>query len=61
MIQNDLKKKCTNDPKLKWPVLFKKSTGDGFGIMEESKNDMFYWIKLFNIYIQRRRFSKHKF
>ena len=34
-----LKEKCNIDTKLKWPYLFKRFIGDGFGIMEVNKLD----------------------
>ena len=34
MLQEELKKKCVNDQKLKWPKLFLRFIDDGFGIME---------------------------
>ena len=48
MLQEELKKKCSNDQKLKWPKLFLRFIDDGFGIMEGSKKDVEYWIKQFN-------------
>ena len=48
MLQEELKKKCANDQKLKWPKLFLRFIDDGFGIMEGSKKDVEYWIKQFN-------------
>ena len=48
MLQEELKKKCVNDRKLKWPKLFLRFIDDGFGIMEGSKKDVEYWIKQFN-------------
>jgi len=48
MLQEELKKKCVNDQKLKWPKLFLRFIDDGFGIMEGAKKDVEYWIKQFN-------------
>jgi len=49
MLQEELKKKCANDQKLKWPIFFfLRFIDDGFGIMEGSKIDVEYWIKQFN-------------
>ena len=48
MLQEELKKKCANDQKVKWPKLFLRCIDDGFGIMEGSKKDVEYWINQFN-------------
>ena len=37
MLQEELKKKCANDHKIKWPKPFLRFIDDGFGIMEGSK------------------------
>ena len=44
MLQEELKKKCVHDKKLKWPILFQRFIDDGFGIMEGGKKDVVYWI-----------------
>ena len=38
--QEELKKKCTHNFKLKWPKLFLRYIVDGFGIMEGTKKDV---------------------
>ena len=48
MLQEELKKKCDNDKKLKWPVLFQRFIDDGFGIINGRKQDVEYWINQFN-------------
>jgi hypothetical protein len=48
MLQEELKKKCAHDKKLKWPTLFQRFIDDGFGIMEGRKKDVEYWINQFN-------------
>ena len=45
MLENELKKKCTSDPKLIWPVLFKRFIDAGFGITFGLQNDVIYWIE----------------
>ena len=37
MLQEELKKKCAHDKKLKWPLLFQRFIGDGFGIIVGTK------------------------
>ena len=37
MLQNELKNKCINDKKLKWPIFFQRFIDDGFGIIKEEK------------------------
>ena len=37
MLQEELKKKCKHDTKLKWPSLFLRFIDDGFGSMEGTK------------------------
>ena len=49
MLQEELKKRCVHDKKLKWPVLFQRFIDDGFGIINGRKQDIEYWIKQFNI------------
>jgi hypothetical protein len=36
------------DPKLIWPVLFMRFIDDGFGVMQGSKEDVFYFVKVIN-------------
>ena len=48
MLENELKKKCNTDPKLIWPVLFKRFIDDGFGITKGVREDVIYWIDQFN-------------
>ena len=48
MLQEKLKKKCIQDKKLKWPIIFQRFIDDGFGIMERNKEDVKYWINQFN-------------
>ena len=64
MLQEELKKKCVNDQKLKWPKLFLRFIDDGFGIMEGAKKDVEYWINQFNglrktINIDKWTFGNH--
>ena len=49
MLENELRRKCKLDPKLKWPVLLKRFIGNGFGIFYGIKEDILYWIKQFNV------------
>ena len=48
MLENELKAKCCSDPKLIWPVLFKRFIDDGFGITKGLRKDVMYWIEKFN-------------
>ena len=48
MLENELKVKCETDPKLIWPVLFKRFIDDGFGITKGVREDVVYWIEKFN-------------
>ena len=48
MLENELKAKCCSDPKLIWPVLFKRFIDDGFGITKGLRKDVIYWIEKFN-------------
>ena len=48
MLENELKIKCCSDPKLIWPVLFKRFIDDGFGITKGLRKDVEYWIEQFN-------------
>ena len=64
MLQEELKKKCKHDDKLKWPCLFLRFIDDGFGIMEGTKQDVEYWISQFNnlrktIKIDKWSFGNH--
>ena len=42
--EKHLKDKTKNDPKMVWPILFKRFIDDGFGITQGSKSDVEYWI-----------------
>ena len=64
MLQEELKKKCKHDAKLKWPSLFLRFIDDGFGIMKGTKQDVEYWICQFNnlretIKIDKWSFGNH--
>jgi hypothetical protein len=64
MLQEELKRKCKHDKKLKWPSLFLRFIDDGFGIMEGTKKDVEYWILQFNnlrksINIDKWSFGNH--
>ena len=48
MLENELKVKCKTDPKLIWPVFFKRFIDDGFGITKGVQEDVVYWIEKFN-------------
>jgi len=48
MLEKELQQKCNSDPKLIWPVLFKRFIDDGFGITLGLRNDVIYWIEKFN-------------
>ena len=49
------------DPKLKWPVLFKRFIDDGFGIMDGNKLDFEYWVSEFNLLRDSITIDKFKF
>ena len=64
MLQEEFKKKCVHDKKLKWPSLFQTFIDDGFGILEGKKKDVKYWISQFNslrktINIDKWSFGNH--
>ena len=48
MLENELKLKCKTDPKLIWPILFKRFVDDGFGITKGVREDVVCWIQTFN-------------
>ena len=48
LLENELKQKFNSDPKLIWPVLFKRFIDDGFGTTLGLRNDIIYWIEKFN-------------
>ena len=48
MLENELKMKCKTDPKVIWPVLFKRFIDDGFGFTKGVWKYVIYWIKKFN-------------
>ena len=47
-LEKFLKEKTKNDPKMVWPIVFKRFIDDGFGITRGSKTDVEYWIMEFN-------------
>ena len=49
MLENELRAKCKNDPKLNWPILLKRFIDDGFGILCGTKEDIVYWIDKWSI------------
>jgi len=48
LLENELKSKCKSDPKIIWPILFKRFIDDGFGITKGVREDVIYWIEKFN-------------
>ena len=44
MLENKLRKKCLNGPKLKWPILFKRFIDNIFGGFDGTKEEMECWI-----------------
>ena len=61
MLQEELKKKCVHDKKLKWPTIFLRFIDDGFGIMEGNKKDVKYWIDQFNSLRETIKIDKWSF
>ena len=47
-LEKILKEKTKNDPKMVWPLLFRRYIDDGFGITKGSKANVEYWISEFN-------------
>ena len=43
-----VQEKTKHDPKVVWPIIFKRFIDDGFGITKGSKTDVEYWIAEFN-------------
>ena len=48
LLENELKLKCESDPKIIWPILFKRFIDDGFGITKGVREEVIYWIEKFN-------------
>ena len=61
MLQQELKRKCKHDAKLKLPTLFLRFMDDGFGIMESTKKDIEYWICQFNNLRETKKIDKWSF
>ena len=40
MLENEVHQKCKNDPKLKWPILFKRFIVDGFVGFDDTKKKL---------------------
>ena len=64
MLQEELKRKCKHDEKLKLPTLFLRFMDDRFGIIEGNKKDVEYWITQFKklrktINIDKWSFGNH--
>ena len=47
-LEKIVKQKSINNPKMIWPIFFKRYIDDGFGIAKRSKADVEYWIQEFN-------------
>ena len=56
-----LKEKTKNDPKMVWPIIFKRFIDDGFGITKGSKTDVEYWIAEFNKLVKSIVIDKYKY
>jgi hypothetical protein len=51
MLEKEIKEDRKNDPKFKWPLLFKRFIDDILGIMDGSPEDVEYFMSVFNSYI----------
>ena len=60
-LEKFLKEKTKNDPKIVWPILFKRFIYDGFGITKGSKSDVEYWIVEFNKLVKSIEIDKYKY
>ena len=47
-LEKILKEKTKNDPMMVWPILFRRSINDDFGITKGSKTNIKYWVSEFN-------------
>ena len=61
MLENELKIKCCSNPKLIWPVLFKRFIDDGFGITKANKNEFELWVDEFNLLRESITIDKFKY
>ena len=57
-LEHFLKEKSKNDPKMIWPIFFRRYIDDGFGITKGSKCDVEYWITAFNNLVQSIKIDK---
>ena len=60
-LEKFLIEKTKNDPKIVWPILFKRFIDDGFGITKGSKSDVEYWIAEFNKLVKSIEIDKYKY
>ena len=60
-LEKILKEKSINDPKMIWPIFFKRYIDDGFGITKGSKADVEYWIQEFNNLVKSIKIDKFKY
>ena len=61
VLENELRQKCKLDPKLKWPILFKRFIDDGFGGFDGTRKDVEYWITQFNLLRDTIKIDKWSF
>ena len=61
MLGNELRKKCTFDPKLKWSVLFKRFIDNGFCIFEGTTYVVACWIEEWNLLRESMKIDKCTF
>ena len=43
LLENELRAKWKQDPRLKWPILLKRFMDNGFGIFYGIKEDILFW------------------
>ena len=55
----ELKKKCVQDKKLKWPMLFQRFTDDGFGVM--NGRHKLHSSGIFDFKIFQKEINRHMF
>ena len=60
-LEKKLKEDTKNDPKMKWPSLWRRFIDDGFGVIKGLKKDVEYFVHKYNSIVDCIKIDKMEF
>jgi hypothetical protein len=61
MLEKKLKEQTKDDPKMIWPILWRRFIDDGLGVIKGLKKDVEYFVHKFNSMVQSIKIDKFEF